>query len=192
MRAMFAAALAMVPLSAVAAGQQAAPAPGSIFDKAINQPGIGWSVYGPGQTAKQVPATDVPGGAAVRVQVSKAGANVWDVGATYPTIKPIAAGDTLLVMVYLRAPDAKDGATVPIPINVGGADAPYPQITGETVNVGAGWKRYFVSGVSNQAFAAGKARIGIQLAGAKQVIEVGPAFLLDLGAGFDRSKLPHN
>lgn len=69
---------------------------------------------------------------------------------------------------------------------------PYPQITGETVNVGAGWKRYFVSGVSNQAFAAGKARIGIQLAGAKQVIEVGPAFLLDLGAGFDRSKLPHN
>jgi len=192
MRVMFAAALAIVPLSAVAAGQQAAPAQGSIFDKAINQPGIGWSIYGPGQTAKQVPATDVPGGAAVRVQVSKAGANVWDVGAIYPTIKPIAAGETLLVMVYLRAPDAKDGATVPIPVNVGGADAPYPQITGETVNVGAGWKRYFVSGVSNQAFAAGKGRIGIQLAGAKQVIEVGPAFLLDLGAGFDRSKLPHN
>ncbi|MCI1143352.1 hypothetical protein MOP88_15165 [Sphingomonas sp. WKB10] len=76
MRVMFAAALALVPLSAVAAEQQAAPAQGSIFDKAINQPGIGWSVYGPGQTAKQVPATDVPGGAAVRVQVSKAGANV--------------------------------------------------------------------------------------------------------------------
>lgn len=196
MKAFLALALAAAPLTGAAAGQQATPAPaasqGSIFDKAVNQPGIGWSVYGPNQTARQVPAADVPGNAAVRVQVNQTGANPWDVGATYPTVKPIAAGDTLLVMVYLRAPDAKGGATVPIPVNVGGADAPYPQVAGETVNVGAGWKRYFVSGVSNQAFAAGKARIGVQLAGAKQVVEVGPAFLLDLGAGFDTAKLPHN
>lgn len=193
MKTLFALALATAPLAgAVAQTATPAPAQSSIFDKAINQPGIGWGVYGPNQSAKQVPAAEVPGGAAVQVKVSKAGVNPWDVGATYPTIKPIAAGDTLFVMVFLRAPDAKDGATVPIPVTIGGTDAPYPQIAAETVNVGATWKRYYVTGVSAQAFAAGKARISVQLAGAKQVIEVGPAFLLDLGPKFDVSKLPRN
>jgi hypothetical protein len=32
----------------------------------------------------------------------------------------------------------------------------------------------------------------VQLAGAKQVVEVGPAFLLDMRPKFDRSKLPAN
>ena len=60
------------------------------------------------------------------------------------------------------------------------------------MQVGPAWKRYFATGVSPKAFAAGKARIAIQLAGAKQVVEMGPAFLLDLGPGFDTTKLPHN
>jgi len=175
----------------MAVAQAAAPQP-SIFDKAINQPGIGWAVYGANQTAKQVPAAELPGGAAVRVQVKAAGEHPWDVGAAYPTIKPIAAGDTLLVMVYLRAPEAKDGATLAVPIGAGGADAPYTPVAAETVQVGSGWKRYFASGVSPQAFAAGKARISLQLAGAKQVVEVGPAFLLDLGQGVNPASLPKN
>ena len=171
----------------------AAPSPGTtIFDKAVNQPGIGWTLYGDGQTAMQVPATDVPGGGAVRIQVGRAGSHPWDIGATYPTVKPIASGDTVLVMVYLRAPNAKDGAAVAVPIGATGADAPYTQIAGETVQVGAAWKRYFAAGPSSQSFAAGKARIAIQLAGAKQVLEVGPGFLFDLGPGFDATKLPHN
>ncbi|WP_267435773.1 hypothetical protein [Sphingomonas sp. GM_Shp_1] len=190
--------MAMLVVAATA-GQQAAPAaaPGtvaqsSIFDKAINTPGIGWTLYGPNQSAKEVPAADLPGGNAVQIKVAKAGANPWDSGATYPTIKPIAAGDTLMVMVYLRAPNAAEGSTVSIPVGMGGSEPPYTPIASEQVQVGSAWKRYFVTGVAGQAFAAGKANISVQLAGAKQVVEVGPAFLLDLGPNFDRSKLPHN
>lgn len=194
MKTLFALALTVTPVAAVLA--QTAPstpaAGGSIFDKAVNAPGIGWSLYGANQTAKQVAAADVPGGAAVRVQVSRSGDHPWDAGATYPTVKPIAAGDTLLTMVYLRAPDATDAAPHPVPIGAGEADAPYAQIAGETVQVGPSWKRYFASGVSPKALAAGKGRIFVQIAGAKQVIEIGPAFLLDLGAGVDPAKLPHN
>jgi hypothetical protein len=168
------------------------PAAGSIFDKAVNQPGIGWSIYGTGQTAKQVAAAGVPGGAAVRVQVSRAGEHPWDIGAAYPTVKPIAAGDTMVVMVYLRAPDAKDGSTLTLPIGATEADSPYTTIADASVQVGPVWKRFFASGVSPKALAAGKARIALQLASAQQVIEVGPAFLLDLGPDFDKAKLPHN
>ncbi len=189
MKATIALALAAAPVWLVTAQ---APQGGNIFDKAINQPGIGWSLYGPDQKAKEVPAADVPGGNAVRVAVTRKGANPWDTGATYPTIKPVAAGDTLLAIVYLRAPDAKDGETVPVPIGAGGADAPYTPIAAETVQVGSAWKRYYASGESAAAYAPGKARISIQLAGAKQVLEIGPAFLLDLGPGIDASKLPKN
>lgn len=178
MKATIGLALAAAPVC-VAAMQ--APQTDSIFDKAINQPGIGWSLYGRDQKAKEVPAADVPGGNAVRVAVTRKGANRWDSGATYPTIKPVAAGDTLLAIVYLRAPDAKAGETVAVPIGAGGADAPYTPIAAETVQVGSVWKRYYAAGVSGAAYAAGKARISIPLAGAKQVLEIGPAFLLDLG-----------
>ncbi|MET3436771.1 hypothetical protein [Sphingomonas sp. 1185] len=187
--------IAMLLATLPAAPGQAAPsaaAQPSIFDKAVNAPGIGWNPYGPNQTARQVAATDVPGGAAVQIKVARAGANPWDSGVTYPTVKPIAAGDTMLVMVFLRAPDATDAAPVTIPVGMGGSEPPYTPIATEPVRVGSTWKRYYVTGVANQAYAAGKANISVQLAGAKQVIEVGPAFLLDLGPGFDRSKLPHN
>ncbi|MCT8002735.1 hypothetical protein NZL82_12700 [Sphingomonas sanguinis] len=184
--------IAALPAGAAVQAAPSAAAQPSIFDKAVNAPGIGWAPYGPNQTAKQVPASDVPGGNAVQIKVTKAGANPWDSGVTYPTIKPIAAGDTLMTMVFLRAPDAAEGQTVTIPVAMGGAEPPYPTITSEPLQVGSTWKRYFVTGVAAQAFAAGKANISVQLAGAKQVIEVGPAFLIDLGPNFDRSKLPRN
>lgn len=169
-----------------------APQAGNIFDKAINQPGIGWSLYGPDHKAKEVAAAELPGGHAVRVQVMRKGANPWDAGATYATIKPVSAGDTLLVVIYLRAPDATEGETVSVPIGASGADAPYAQIAGETVQVGPAWRRYYAAGVSAAAYAPGKARMLVHLAGAKQVLELGPAFLLDLGQGVDPAKLPKN
>ncbi|WP_322963981.1 hypothetical protein [Sphingomonas fuzhouensis] len=184
--------IAALPAGGAAQAAPSAAAQPSIFDKAVNAPGIGWSPYGPNQSAKQVPAPDVPGGNAVQVKVTAAGANPWDSGVTYPTIKPIAAGDTLMTMIFLRAPNAPEGQTVSIPVAMGGAEPPYTPIASEPVQVGSTWKRYYVTGVAGQAFAAGKANISVQLAGAKQVIEVGPAFLLDLGPNFDRSKLPHN
>lgn len=194
MKGLIAGILIAAPFAAVAqTAPPAAPAArGSIFDKAVNQPGIGWSLYGATQTAKEVKASDVPGGNAVRVQVSTAGANPWDDGAGYPTVKPIAAGDTVLVMVYLRAPETKEGATLSLPISAGESDAPYASFADATVQVGPTWKRYFASGVSPKALAAGKARISLQLAGAKQVVDLGPAFLLDLGPHVDPAKLPHN
>lgn len=185
--------LALSLMAATAgSGMAQSPPGGGIFDKAVNRPGIGWSIYGANQSAKQVPAVDVPGGAAVRVQVGRPGANPWDVGAAYPTVKPVAAGDTLLVMVYLRAPEASGADGLPIPIGASEADAPYTPIADQTVKVGNGWKRYYASGIAPRALAAGKARIALQLGGAKQVIEVGPGFLFDLGPDFDAAKLPHN
>lgn len=179
-------------LAAAPAYAQTPPAGGGILDRAINEPGIGWTLCGPNQSGKQVAATGVPGDAAVRVTVKRAGANPWDSGALYPTTKPIATGDTILVAVYLRAPDAKPGETVSVPLGATGAQAPYTSIAQGTVAVGPEWKIHYASGVAPEAFAAGKAQAAVQLAGAKQVIELGAAFVLYFGQGHDPAKLPKN
>lgn len=182
--------LAALPVAAAIAQT---PAAHGLYDNVINKPGIGWGVYGTNQTAKQVAApAEVPGGAAVRFTISKAGAHPYDVAAFYPNTKAIAQGDTVVAMIYARAPDAKPDAPLPITFGIAEGDAPYTQIGNVEMPLTSSWKRYFVSGVSPKAFAPGKARINVQLGGAKQVVELGAAFLLDPGPGFDVSKLPRD
>jgi hypothetical protein len=179
--------------SASALAQSPAPtaaAQPNVLDRAINQPGIGWTLYGPNQSGKQVAATGVPGAGAVRVEVKRKGANPWDSGALYPTSKPIAAGDTILIAVYLRAPNAAPGETVAIPLGATGSEAPYPTIAQATVQVGPEWKLHYASAKATQAFGPAKAQASVQLAGAKQVLELGPAFILNFGQNYDPAKLP--
>jgi hypothetical protein len=187
--------IAMLLATLPAAPGQAAPsaaAQPSIFDKAVNAPGIGWNPYGPNQTARQVAAAEVPGGAAASRSRSHAPGPIHGTAASPIRRSSRSRRATRCWSWSSCAPDATDAAPVTIPVGMGGSEPPYTPIATEPVRVGSTWKRYYVTGVANQAYAAGKANISVQLAGAKQVIEVGPAFLLDLGPGFDRSKLPHN
>lgn len=184
------------------AAQTAAPTPApaartaetpDILQKAVNIPGANWSFYGPNQTSRGVKAADVPGGQAVRVTIAAKGANPWDVGADSPIQKPIAAGDTILVAAYLRAPTVKDDATTPITF-LGAVDAapPYTPLANTAIDVGKTWKLYYASGKAAKAFAPGAARVTLHLANAKQVIELGPVFVFDFGPGYDPAKLPKN
>ena len=82
----------------------ASSAQGSILDKAVNQPGTNWLVYGASQRSKLGSTTGVPGNQVMRVEVSAKGVNALDVGAVSPIQKAIVAGDVILVAIYLRAP----------------------------------------------------------------------------------------
>jgi hypothetical protein len=170
----------------------AAPAP-SVLDRAINTPGTNWSVYGATQKSKLGTTTGVPGNQAMHVDVTAKGANPWDVGALSPIQKAIAAGDTILVAAYLRAPQLKEGETTPIAfLGATDAAAPYANVVGTDVAIGNQWKLYYASGKASRAFAANTARVSVQLAGARHVVELGPVFVLDFGAGYDPARLPKN
>lgn len=182
-----------------AAAQTAPAAPGAqppqanILDRAINTPGSNWAVYGAGQTSKMGKTTGVPGNEAMHVVVTAQGAHPWDVGALSPIQKPIAAADVVLVAVYLRAPELADGATAPIAfLGATASDAPYDTIAGQAVTITKNWKLYYASGKAPKAFAAGTARVSVQLAAAKAVVELGPVFVLNFGANYDTWKLPQN
>jgi len=171
----------------------AAPAAGSLDSKLINVPGTSWNVYGPNQASKLLDKEGPKGYPALRVTVSKAGKNAWDAGAVSVVPKPVGAGDAVLVAVYLRAPELKDGETLELPlIGATGAAAPYPAIAGEKVALTNQWKLYFASGKAPQAFAAGGVQATVHLAGARQVIDLGPLRVYDFGPDMDLKRLPHN
>ncbi|TPG42504.1 hypothetical protein EAH79_01030 [Sphingomonas koreensis] len=185
------AAAAASPLAAQAGGAPQA-APSDILQKAINQPGTNWQFYGGDDKGRPVKAPEVPGGEAVRVKIAAKGANPWDVGALSPIQKPIAAGDAILVAVYLRAPMVKDGETTAVQIGATGNAAPYIPIAGADVTITNGWKLYYAAGKAGAAFAGGAAQASVQLAADKHVVDLGPVFVLDFGPNQDIATLPHN
>ncbi|WP_374275166.1 hypothetical protein [Brevundimonas sp.] len=175
----------------LAAGPTLAQEPAAeppLIDRAVNNPRVSsWTVYGPG-LSHQVIEAEVQGGQALQVEVTRAGANPWDVAAQAFTADPIAAGDVMLLGVWLRSDTS--GATVNIRLQ--GSDAPYPEIAAGTVSPGSEWKLWFAQGRADQAFVGGRANASVQLAGAAQTVELGPVFIFDFGPDYDVERLPTN
>jgi hypothetical protein len=183
------------PAAPPPAAAPAAPAPAAmdLNSKLINIPGTNWSVYGPNQSAKLLATEGPKGYPALRATIAKPGKTAWEVGATSLVPKAVAAGDAILIAVFLRAPDLKDGETLELPlVGATGAAAPYPAIAGEKAVLTNQWKIFFASGKATQAFAANGVQATVHLAGAKQVVDLGPLRVYDFGPDFDLKRLPHN
>lgn len=121
------------------------------------------------------------------------GTNPWDAGAASPVIKPVEAGDTVLVAVYLRAPMLKDGETTPVSyVGFNQSSATFDMIATASVRVTNQWKLYYASGKAAKAYAADAIAAGIHLATDKHVIDLGPVRVFDLGQDIDPARLPKN
>ncbi|RZJ29345.1 MAG: hypothetical protein EON85_07150 [Brevundimonas sp.] len=186
-------------LTAAPALAQDAPAPapapqgGSMMDKAVNTVHVnGWNVYGAGQT-HEIITSAVQGGRALRVDITAAGGNTWDVGAGSVSTKPVRSGDILLLAVWMRTERAPTGSeTGTAIIRLQGNAEPYPDIVSAPIRPTGEWKLYFANAVADRDWAAGAIGATVQLAGASQTIDLGPVFIFDMGQGYDRSTLPTN
>jgi hypothetical protein len=125
-----------------------------------------------------------------RVTVSAKG-NPWDVGAASPVGKPIQAGDTVLVSIHLRAPELKDGETTPVThFGLNETSPPYGAVARNTADVTNQWKVYHASGVAGKALNPDQMVVGLHLAAAQHVIELGPVLVYNFGQNVDPAKLP--
>ena len=165
----------------------------TLMNKAINDVGIAYTFYGQGFTQKVVKDAQIPGEHYIRVDVSQKGAHPWDIGAQYAVGKQIKAGDVIFFAVYARAPNLKDGESITISgVGVGQSEAPYSSIAMTEMHLTNQWNVYYASAKATTAAPRGQARASIQLAGDKQVVDLGPLIVLDLGPDYDVSTLPHN
>lgn len=171
----FAAALAGMLMAAPAAAQS------DLSKQIINEPSPGaFAIYGLPQKPKVRKDAAVQGGLALRVAIPGKGDTPYAISLSAPIIKPIRKGDRLVLAFWARF-DKAEGASVSIAnASVQLAKAPYTAFFGQPVELGPEWKLHSVEGVADRDYAAGEVAISMHLATGKQVIDLGPIFLLDL------------
>lgn len=136
-----------------------------------------------GAKAKLIDDERVTGGKALRVQVPGKGKNAWDSSLTSPINKPVKAGDNLLLVFWARLEQGEKGATTAtLPWNsIGMTSEPWTPLLGQSADIGPEWKQIEVSGKAERDFAPGSIGVSLQLATAKQVLDLGPVIVLNLG-----------
>ena len=151
-----------------------------ILKHLINSPSAGsWIAYG-SQTSKKITDANVQGGSAFEVQVTTAGPQSYSTAAQQDLTGPIKAGDKLIAVLWLKANSA-DGSPTPLHLRLQVNSGSYDGIVDGDVNVTNTWQRYPLQGVSTADHTKGSAVLVVHLGQAKQTIDLGPAFVLDMG-----------
>ena len=151
-----------------------------IASKIINDPSAPQIVGAKASVRKD---DQVQGGKALRIVVPAKGKNNWDTFASSPIQKPVKTGDNLVLAFWARLERGEGGATSStLPFaGVQVSSPPYPSLFNEAVQVGPEWKLHQVKGKADKDHAAGTIGVSIHMANAKQTIDLGPVFVLNMG-----------
>ena len=157
--------------------------------KLINNPyDIKWSTHGPDKKEAVVTSEGVPGGQAFEVRVKKKRKNFWETAIRIPMTESVAKGDVILVSYWARVEKPQKGKeagdiTVSLQRNV----EPYDSVFEERVAVGPEWKLYNAAGKAKRDYAANKTNLNFNLAHAKQTLQFGQFYIMNLGPDGDAS-----
>jgi len=155
----------------------AAKLPGTLMDDPTR---LDWKTQGTGFKSRGVTDAAIPGGgAAIHFEIPKADPKPYSIQAFVPLLSKIAKGDTMTVGFYARAlsadtPDGKGTINVRFQQN----SDPWPGFGDATVKLGSAWEWHEVSAVANINVAKENAVVALQLAGAKQTIEIGQTIVI--------------
>ena len=120
-----------------------------------------------------------------RIKATK-GNNPWDIQATSPVQGAINQGDVIMLMYYARAAEpAEGGSSLHALIQL--SAAPYTSVFDMTTPITGEWSTYCAHRVASASLPAAKSNVSIQLATAKQVIELGPVFVFNFGKDYKGS-----
>lgn len=175
----------MIGLSAGA--YLSAPAPAhaqedDILKKAINNPNVGsYQIFGTVQTNSAIKDEAVQGGNARRVIITKAGANPWDAAAQMPITGKITKGDEIVTAIWLKASATEGAAKGTVTLRLQQSGEPYTGLVEKTITLTPDWQLYSVTAIAQDNYPKGTANFAVQLAHAAQTIDIGPAFVLNMG-----------
>lgn len=171
--------LAMFALAAMAFG---ASAEEDVLKKAINNPAVsGYQIFGAAQTNSEVSDATVQGGKARRVVVSAGSDQPWTAAAQMPIKGKIAKGDQIVAAVWLKATETENGALGTVTLRLQQSSAPYTGMVQKTIKIKPTWDLYAIDTVAASDYPKDTANLAVQLAHAKQTIDIGPAFILNMG-----------
>ena len=155
-----------------------------LLNKIINRPPVtAWRIDGISGKPKIITDPAVQYGKAVRIDVPGKGENPWSIAAANSIDKPVKAGDNLILAFWARLEKGENGATAAtLPYNaIQMAGEPYTALFSGPATIGTNWKMVEIKGKADKAYAGGQLNVSIHLATAKQVVDLGPVFVLDMG-----------
>jgi hypothetical protein len=179
--------VALAAVAALAATPQILRAQDSADDlvnKMINRPPVtAWHLDGVSGKPNVRNDPAVQYGKAVRVDVPGKGEHPWSIAASNPIDKPVKAGDNLILAFWARLEKGENGATTAtLPYNaIQMSHDPYTAVFTAPATIGPEWKMVEIRGKADHAYAGGQLNVSIHLATGKQIVDLGPVFVLDMG-----------
>lgn len=169
-------ALAAAPPFAVA--QQAAPA---LADRIVDDPRVeALNPYGLNMPPAIRADRTVQFGKAMRIPLS-GHADFWRVGVTTPVLKPVRKGDQIVIAFWARAEKTEDGAPGKIGRVQLEATPVVRTIFEQSFEIAPDWKMYQLKDVADRDYAPRQLNAALHLDTARQVLDLGPVFVLDYG-----------
>lgn len=156
----------------------------------LNASADSWGGYGASFAVRK--DDTVNGGKAARYSAIKK-TNAWEAAASVAIKAPVKKGDVILAAFWARAETPPEpGRPSRLPVAISLSQPPYTAQAADVVTISDKWAMYYLSGLADADYEAGQLNLSIQLAADTQAIDLGPAFVLDFGSNYDRSKLPRN
>lgn len=181
-RLLAAALLAVTAVPAVAVAQAAPGATGgSAADRIVNDPRVpSLRPYGLNLPPQLRDDRDVQFGKALRFVLS-GHADFARIGVVTPTLKPVRKGDRIVIAFWARATGTAAGAPGRIGRVQLEATPVVRAIFEQAFEIGPAWKMYQLSGVADRDYAPGQLNAALHIDAAKQVLDLGPVFVLNYG-----------
>ena len=171
---------------ALAAGTAATPtvaaaqAAGSMADRIINDPRVP-SLRPYGLNLPRVREDKgVQFNKAMRFALS-GHADFWRIGVVTPTTRPVRQGDRIVIAFWARATATANGAKGRIGRVQLEATPVVRAIFEQPFDVGPEWTMYQLRGVADRDYAPGQLNAALLIDAVKQVLDLGPVFVLDYG-----------
>lgn len=177
-------ALALGATTALAAADHpaAAQAAPSAADRIINEPRVPALIpYGLNLPPQVRADKAVQFGKALRIALPGHPDDFGRIGVITPTLKPVKKGDRIVIAFWARAAETENGAPGRIGRVQLEATPKVRAIFEKPFDVTAEWKMYQLTGTADQDYAPGALNAALHLDVAKQVLEIGPIFILDYG-----------
>ncbi len=153
----------------------------SMADRLVNDPRVdALSPYGLRLPPAIRADKGVQFGKALRVPL-KGHADFWRVGVTTPVLKPVKKGDRIVIAFWARAEETENGAPGKIGRVQLEATPVVRAIFEQPFEVSPEWKMYQLKGVADQDYGPRQLNAALHLDSAKQVLDLGPVFVLDYG-----------
>jgi hypothetical protein len=152
----------------------------ALAEKVVNNTNpASFQAYGFTPPPKVVGDKGVQGGKALRLPVTGSG-NPWSAGVNVPLIKPVKAGDKIVIAFYVRlskaeAPTAKLAAQLQL------SAAPYTAIFSKSFDATKEWQFLQLAGKADKDYPAGSVGAAFHLNTGNHVLDLGPVAVFDMG-----------